>query len=72
MKTILIAKQNLEKKYSGATRTVYEQIKYFKKLGHQVHTIGETVQHKDLTDAGAISHKTVRFLSVIWEIMSNF
>lgn len=61
MKKILIAKQNLEKTYSGATRTVHEQIKYFKRLGHEVHTVGELTNEKDIIAAGAKSHKTFRW-----------
>ena len=61
MKKILIAKQNLEKTYSGATRTVHEQIKYFKSLGHEVHTVGELTNQQDIEAAGAISHKTFRW-----------
>lgn len=61
MKKILIAKQNLEKTYSGATRTVHEQIKYFKKLGHEVHTVGEITNDVDISKAGATSHKTFRW-----------
>lgn len=61
MKKILIAKQNLEKTYSGATRTVHEQIKYFKNLGHEVHTVGEITNEADISKAGATSHKTFRW-----------
>lgn len=61
MKKILIAKQNLEKTYSGATRTVHEQIKYFKNLGHEVHTVGEITNEIDISKAGATSHKTFRW-----------
>lgn len=61
MKKVLIAKQNLEKTYSGATRTVHEQIKYFKAKGFEVHTVGEVTNVEDITKAGAISHKTFRW-----------
>lgn len=61
MKKLLIAKQNLEKTYSGATRTVYEQIKYFKAKGFEVHTVGELTNVEDITAAGAKSHKTFRW-----------
>ena len=61
MKIVLIAKQNIEKTYSGATRTVYEQIKYFKGLGHEVHVVGELINKKDLEKSGAIAHKTHRW-----------
>lgn len=61
MKTILIAKQNLEKTYSGACRSVHEEIKYFKSLGHEVHTIAENSNDKDIINSGATPHKSKRY-----------
>ena len=61
MKTILIAKQNLEKTYSGACRSVHEEIKYFKSLGHNVHTIAENSNDHDIIASGAIPHKSKRY-----------
>lgn len=61
MKTILIAKQNLEKTYSGACRSVHEEIKYFNALGHKVHTIAENSNDKDIIASGATPHKSKRY-----------
>lgn len=61
MKKVLIAKLNLEQTYSGATRTVYEQIKYFKNLGYEVHVVGELINKVDIIAAGAKPHKTIRW-----------
>lgn len=61
MKTILIAKQNLEKTYSGACRSVHEEIKYFRSKGCEVHTISENANVADIENSGGISHKSRRF-----------
>ncbi|WP_012069168.1 glycosyltransferase family 4 protein [Marinomonas sp.] len=61
MKTVLIAKQNLEKTYSGACRSVHEEIKYFSSVGCEVHTISENANVEDIKKSGGISHKSKRF-----------
>jgi UDP-glucose:(heptosyl)LPS alpha-1,3-glucosyltransferase len=61
MKKILIAKQSLEKTYSGACRSVHEEIRYFKNLGYEVHTVAEDSNDKDIMASGAIPHKSFRW-----------
>lgn len=61
MKTVLIAKQNLEKTYSGACRSVHEEIKYFRSIGCEVHTISENANVTDIKGSGGVSHKSKRF-----------
>ena len=61
MKKILIAKQSLEKTYSGACRSVHEEIRYFKNLGYEVHTVAEDSNDEDIIASGAIHHKTFRW-----------
>lgn len=61
MKTILISKQNLEKTYSGACRSVHEEIKYFRSIGCEVHTVSENANVADIEKSGGIYHKTSRF-----------
>ena len=61
MKKILIAKLNLEKTYSGASRHVYEEIRFLRSLGHEVHVIAEALNVPDLTASGAIPHKAKRY-----------
>ncbi len=61
MKKILISKQNLAKTYSGATRSVHEEIKYFKSAGYEVHTISEDPNVGDIKASGATSHKSFRW-----------
>lgn len=58
---VLIAKQNIEKTYSGATRTVYEQIKLFQSKGYDVHIIGEQINKADLLATGAVIHSIIRW-----------
>ena len=60
MKKILISKQSLAKTYSGACRSVHEEIKYFKSCGYEVHTISEDPNVSDIKASGAISHKSVK------------
>jgi UDP-glucose:(heptosyl)LPS alpha-1,3-glucosyltransferase len=61
MKTILISKQSLEKTYSGACRSVHEEIKYFRSIGCEVHTVSENANVADIEKSGGISHKSKRF-----------
>jgi len=61
MKIILISKQSLAKTYSGACRSVHEEIKYFNKIGYEVHTISEDPNVIDLQASGAIIHKIRKF-----------
>lgn len=61
MKKILISKQSLSKTYSGACRSVHEEIKFFKSCGYEVHTIAEDPNVKDIEQSGAISHKSFRW-----------
>jgi len=61
MKKILIAKQHLEKTYSGACRSVHEEIRYFNNLGFEVHTAAEKSNDKDIIASGAVPHKTFRW-----------
>lgn len=61
MKKILISKQSLSKTYSGACRSVHEEIKYFKSKGYEVHTIAEDPNKKDIEASGATSHKSLKW-----------
>ena len=61
VKKILVAKLNLEKTYSGASRHVYEEIRFFRSMGHEVHVIAESLNVPDLTASGAIPHKAKRY-----------
>lgn len=61
MKKILISKQSLSKTYSGACRSVHEEIKFFKRNGHEVHTIAEDSNDKDIISSGGIPHKSFRW-----------
>jgi UDP-glucose:(heptosyl)LPS alpha-1,3-glucosyltransferase len=57
MKKILIAKLNLEKTYSGASRRVHEETRFLSSAGHEVHVIAESLNAPDLKASGAIPHK---------------
>jgi len=61
MKKILISKQSLSKTYSGACRSVHEEILYFKAKGFEVHTISEDINKEDLEASGAVVHKSFRW-----------
>lgn len=62
MKKVLIAKQSLDKTYSGACRSVHEEIIYFNKMGCEVHTIAENTNDIDVKKSGATPHKSFRWL----------
>lgn len=61
MKRVLIAKQNMSKKYSGATRSVYEQIRYFKSKGFDVRVAFDEGNISDLEKANTEYFKTFRW-----------
>jgi len=61
MKTILIAKLNLEKSYSGASRRVHEETRYLRSLGYDVHTISENSNEADVRASGGVPHKSKRY-----------
>lgn len=62
---ILICNKNLKKTYTGTSRNVYEQIRYFVNKGAEVHVAGESIDETSLISVGAVPHKTFRvpFLS---------
>lgn len=58
MAKILIIKKDLKDRRAGAPRIIFDQIQYFKSLGHEVHIAAETMNISDIESAGAIAHKT--------------
>ncbi|MBM6550732.1 glycosyltransferase family 4 protein [Marinomonas ostreistagni] len=61
MKKILIAKLNLEKTYSGASRHVHEEARFLKEKGYEVHIIAEALNIPDIKASGGIPHKAKRY-----------
>jgi len=57
MKTALICMLQLHKN-SGSARTAFENIRYFKSRGFQVHVVAMTMDKELLEAEGAITHKT--------------
>lgn len=56
-KKVLIAMLQLHKS-SGSARTAYENIRYFKSRGYEVHVVSMTMDKELLKSMGAIPHKT--------------
>lgn len=50
----------MRKSYSGATRSVFEHIRYFKNLGHEVHVVSEKFEGADHI-CGCRAHTTFRW-----------
>ncbi len=50
MKTVVICNKNMSKKYSGATRTIYEQIRFFYNANYKVYVLADTLNKKDVAD----------------------
>jgi UDP-glucose:(heptosyl)LPS alpha-1,3-glucosyltransferase len=50
MKTVIICHKNMSKKYSGATRTVYEQIRFFSNIGYKTYIIADSLNKKDVEE----------------------
>lgn len=61
MKTALICMMQLHKN-SGSARTAFENIRYFKTQGFQVHVISMTVDKTLLQSLGVIVHKTLPWI----------
>ncbi len=60
-KKVLIAMLQLHKS-SGSARTAYENIRYFKSKGFEVHVAAMTMDKELLTSMGAIPHKMLPFI----------
>ncbi len=50
MKTVVICNKNMSKKYSGATRTIYEQIRFFYNANYKIYVVADTLNKKDVLD----------------------
>jgi UDP-glucose:(heptosyl)LPS alpha-1,3-glucosyltransferase len=61
MKKALIAMMQLHKS-SGSARTAYENIKYFKSRGYEVHVVSMTIDKAHISSLGATPHKTLPFI----------
>lgn len=51
----------MRKSYSGATRSVFEYIRYFKNLGHEVHVVSEKFEDTNIHACGCTAHTTSRW-----------
>ena len=60
-KKVLIAMLQLHKS-SGSARTAYENIRYFKSRGHEVHVVSMTMDKEFLKSMGVIPHKTLPWI----------
>lgn len=60
-KRVLIAMMQLHKN-SGSARTAYENIRYFKARGFEVHVVAMTMDKEHLRSEGAIPHKTIPWI----------
>jgi len=63
MKTVVICHKNMSKKYSGATRTVYEQIRFFNNANYKVYVIADTLNKKDVA---ATANENIIFLKTFY------
>lgn len=61
MKKALICMLQLHKN-SGSARTAFENIRYFKQRGYEVHVASMTLDKKAVLAAGAIPHKTLPWI----------
>ncbi len=61
MKKVLICMMQLHKN-SGSARTAYENIRYFKSRGFEVHVAAMTMEKEFLVSLGAIPHKTLPWI----------
>jgi UDP-glucose:(heptosyl)LPS alpha-1,3-glucosyltransferase len=61
MKTALICMLQLHKN-SGSARTAFENIRYFKNKGYEVHVAAMTLDKKSIMAEGAIPHKMLPWL----------
>ena len=59
MKKVLISKKDLSNSFSGATRTVYEQIDFFNQFGWEVHIVGNKLNSSDLLKNKIQLHKVM-------------
>lgn len=62
-KKILISILQLHKTAAGAIRNTFEQIRFFKSQGHEIHVICDMLDKKMLLESGAIPHKTLKWPS---------
>ncbi len=60
-KTVVIAKQNMSKKYSGATRSVYEQIRFFQEKNWIIYVVADEGTASDLNEYDAHFIKTFKY-----------
>jgi UDP-glucose:(heptosyl)LPS alpha-1,3-glucosyltransferase len=60
-KTVLISMLQLHKN-SGSARTIFENIKYFKSEGFEVHVVAMTMDTSMIKEMGAIPHKTLPYI----------
>lgn len=60
-KTVVICILQLHKTAAGAMRNTYEQIRYFKSRGWNVHVISDLIDKQAVREAGAIPHRTLKW-----------
>ncbi len=60
---ILVSILQLHKTAAGAMRNTFEQIRYFKAQGHEVHVIADLMDKEAVLRAGAIPHVTLKWPS---------
>lgn len=61
MKKVLIGILQLHKTAAGAMRNTYEQIRYFKSRGFEVHVICDLIDKEAVRREGAIPHATLKW-----------
>lgn len=61
--TVLISILQLHKTAAGAMRNTFEQIRYFKSRGFEVHVMADLMDKASVLNAGAIPHKTLKWPS---------
>ncbi len=61
MKKVLIGIMQLHKNAAGAVKTAYEQIRYFKALGWEVHVMSALIDKEAVRREGAIPHATLNW-----------
>jgi UDP-glucose:(heptosyl)LPS alpha-1,3-glucosyltransferase len=67
MKSVIICNKNMSKKYSGATRTVYEQIRFFDQKGYKVYVIADNLNKKNVGETQSNNIKFIKSFYWPWQ-----
>ena len=67
MKSVVICNKNMSKKYSGATRTIYEQIRFFVHAGYKVFIIADNLNKKDVEETQTVNIKFIKSFYWPWQ-----